>query len=158
MKVWIVHDSQFGNGEKLAKTLGKILEKDMDVEISHNKNITPAKVVADSPDVIIVGSAVRAFMSSGASKKWIKKLHKELMKANKSIKCGATFLTHAMPFNMIEGKGHRLNKLLANNPAIDKVYSQFLSGQVIGQEGPFKDEVIPEIEKQAAEILKWIKQ
>ena len=157
MKAWIVHDSAYGNGEKLAQTMAKILEKDMKVEISHIKNITPEKVVADSPDMIVVGAAVRKFVTGGASKKWIRNLHKELEKANKEIKFGATFLTHAMPINWISGKGKRLDNLLAKSPKVGKVYPEFITGRVAGMEGPFGENVLEEVEQHATEILKWIK-
>jgi len=157
MKVWIVHDSQLGNGEKLAKTLGKTFEKDMEVNIGHVKKIAPAKVVADSPDLIIVGAAVRAFMTSQASKKWIRQLHKELQKANKTIKIGATFLTHVMKKDWINGRGVRLNNLLAKSPTVINIYSEYLSGKVVATEGPFEDYVLGEVEKHAAEIHKLLK-
>lgn len=157
MKAWIVHDSQFGNGENLAKTLGKTFEKEMEVNIGHIKNTPAVKVVTDSPDIVVVGAAVRAFVTCGASKKWINQLHTELKKADTTIDYGVTFLTHAMPKKMINGKGKRLNKRLAKSPNISKVYPEFLSGQVIGQEGPFKEYVLPDIERHAAKIVKWMK-
>ena len=157
MKVWIVHDSQLGNGEKLAKTLGKTFEKDMEVNIGHVKKIDPAKVVADSPDIVVVGAAVRAFMTSFASKKWIRQLHKELQKANKAIKFGVTFLTHVMKEEWIQGRGKRLNKLLRKSPTIVNTYSECLYGKVVAPEGPFEDNVLGDVEKHAAEIHKLSK-
>lgn len=156
LKVWIIHDSQYGNGKKLAETMGEVFEKEMEVKIDHNKYVTPVEVIADSPELIVIGSAVRSFTSSPASKKWIRQLHLELKKTNTSIRYGLTFLTHGMPFNMIERKGIQLNKLLARSSAINEVYTKFLSGQVIGQRGPFEDNVLQEIKKQAAEILDWV--
>lgn len=157
MKVWIVHDSQLGNGEILAKTLGKTFEKDMEVNIGHVKKIDPAKVVADSPEIVIVGAAVRAFMISFASKKWIRQLHKELQKADKTIKYGVTFLTHVMKKGMVNGRGNRLNKLLAKSPNVVTVHSEYLSGKVVTTEGPFEDYVLGEVEKHATEIQKLLK-
>ena len=157
MKVWIVHDSQMGNGENLAKTMGKTFEKDMEVNIGHVKKIDPVKVVADSPDIIIVGAAVRAFMTSFTSRKWIRKLHKELQKANKTVKIGATFLTHVMKKEMVNGRGNRLNKLLAKSPYVVAVYPEYLSGKVVAPEGPFEEYVLGNAEKLAAEVLKLSK-
>ena len=158
MKVWIVHDSNLGNGEILAKTLGKTFEKDMEVNIGHVKKIDPAKVVADSPDIVVVGAAVRAFMTSFTSKRWIRKLHKELKKANKTVKIGATFLTHVMPNKMVAGRGNRLNKFFAKSPNVTTVYSEFLDGKVVAPEGPFEDYVLGDVEKHAVEILKLLKE
>jgi len=157
MKVWIVHDSQLGNGEKLAKTLGKTFEKDMEVNIGHVKKIDPAKVVADSPDIVVVGAAVRAFTTSIVSRNWIRRLHKELRKANKTVEIGATFLTHVMKESWIHGRGKRLNKLLGKSPTIVNTYSECLYGKVVAPEGPFEDNVLGDVEKHAAEIHKLSK-
>ena len=95
------------------------------------EEIDPAKVVADSPDIVVVGAAVRAFMTSFTSKKWIRRLHKELKKANKTVKVGATFLTHVMPEKMVAGRGNRLNKFFAKSPNVTTVYSEYLDGKVV---------------------------
>jgi menaquinone-dependent protoporphyrinogen IX oxidase len=157
MKVWIVHDSRTGNGEMLAKTMGKTFEKDMEVNIAHVKETDPAKVVADSPDIVVVGAAVRAFTTSLISRNWIRKMHKELKNTNKTVKIGATFLTHAMPESWIFGRGKRLNKLLARSSNVTQVYSECIYGRVAGTEGPFEDDVLGKVEKHAAEILKLSK-
>ncbi|NHJ31922.1 MAG: hypothetical protein FK732_03580 [Asgard group archaeon] len=157
MKIWIVHDSQMGNGIKLAETMGKTFEKDMEVNIGHVKETDPAKVVADSPDIVVVGAAVRAFTTSIVSRNWIRKLNRELKKSNKTVKIGATFLTHVMPESWIHGRGKRLNKLLARSSTIGKVYPECLYGRVEKPEGPFEEGVLGKAEKQAAEILKLSK-
>ena len=157
MKIWIVHDSQLGNGVKLANTMGKTFEKDMEVNIGHVKEIDPAKVVADSPDIVIVGAAVRAFTTSMVSRNWIRKINKELKKANKTVKLGGTFLTHAMPQSWINGRGKRLNRLLAKSSNVENTYPECFYGRVVKPEGPFEEGVLEKAEKQALEIQKMLK-
>ncbi len=156
MKIWIVHDSHFGNGEKLAKTLGSALEKKGEVNIDNIKNISPEKVVADSPDAIIVGTAARMFMISGASKKWLRKLKNELKKENKTIKYGATFLTHVLDKKIAKTWGKRFHKKL-NGLAITSIYSEWISGQVKDAEGPFIDGEQEKFEKIGKDLNDWMK-
>ena len=68
MKILIVHNSNYGNGEKLAQTLGEALKKGNDVTVEHIKNLSPEDVAKDVPDAIIVGSYIKAFMISMKSK------------------------------------------------------------------------------------------
>ena len=157
MKVWIVHDSQLGNGEKLAKTMGKVFEKELEVNIGLVKDIDPAKVVADSPDILIVGAAVRAFTTSVNSRNWIRKLNRNLKKANKTVKLGGTFLTHVMPESWISGRGKRLNRIMARASNVGTAYSECFYGRVVKPEGPFEEGVLEKAEKHAAEMLKVLK-
>ncbi len=156
MKIWIVHDSHFGNGEKLAKTLGSALEKKGEVNIDHIKNISPEKVVSDAPDAIIVGTAARKFMISGASKKWLRKLKNELKNEEKTIKYGATFLTHVLDKKIAKIWGERFHKKL-NDLAITNVYSEWISGRVKSAEGPFIDSEQEKFEKIGKDLNDWMK-
>ena len=156
MKIWIVHDSHFGNGEKLAKTLGSALEKKGEVNIDHIKNVSPEKVVSDAPDAIIIGTAARKFMISGASKKWLRKLKNNLNNENKTIKYGATFLTHALDKKIAKIWGKRFHKKLTAL-AITSIYSEWISGRVEGAEGPFIDGEQEKFEKIGKALDDWMK-
>ena len=87
MKVCIVHDSKFGNGKIIAETFAEAF-READVTIGHIKKKSPKVVIQDPPDLIIVGTAVRMFRISRGSKKWLKKLHKNLDKTGKKINFG----------------------------------------------------------------------
>ena len=156
MKVWIIHDSHYGNGEKLAQTLGAAFGKKTDVQIAHNKKVTPEQVVADAPDVIIVGTAARKFQISGASKRWLRKLNKILVAENKTIKYGASFLTHAMPKKNAKFWGERFHKKLANLP-IENMHSEWISGRVSDAKGPFMDGEQEKFEQIAKTLKDWMK-
>lgn len=121
------------------------------------KNTAPEMVANDSPDVLIVGTAVRIFMISPVSKKWLRKLKGQLNKNKKSIKYGISFVTHVLDFDKIKNKGNRFNESLKKGNVIANVYPEWIDGQVKTAEGPFKEGVIERIEKECKEISKWIK-
>ena len=135
MKIWILHDSQLGNGKLIAETMQKALESSAEVHVGHVKQIDPKKVAEDQPDVVIVGAALRAFFSSPPSKRWIKKLKKELQSVNHKIPFGAVFLTHAMPKKVAKIWGKRYLKVILGTE-FSKVHPEWLSGRCRGQEGP----------------------
>ncbi|NHJ40707.1 MAG: hypothetical protein FK731_11805, partial [Asgard group archaeon] len=112
MKVWIIHDSTYGNGKRIAETIGKVFEKKLDVKIYHVKDINPKQVVDDSPDALVIGTPVKAFMTSLKCKLFIRGLKNQLKKANKNIKFGVSFVTHAMPTKNVTFQANRFNKIL----------------------------------------------
>ena len=81
MKIWILSESQFGNGRKLADTLSKASSNN-DVKVGDLKEVSPEKVANDKPDAIILGGAIRMFRGAPKSKKWIKKLDTSLRNIN----------------------------------------------------------------------------
>ena len=157
MKILIVHNSNYGNGEKLAQTLGEALKKGNDITVEHIKNLSPEDVAKDVPDAIIVGSYIKAFMISMKSKTWLSSVRSSLKKANKTIKYGAAFLTHALPPDKAMSWRNRLVKKLQKGNVISNVYPECLSGQVGDVKGPFKDGVLDDITAKAAEIVEWMK-
>jgi len=157
MKILIVHNSNYGNGEKFAQTLGEALKKGNDVTVEHIKNLSPKKVAKDSFDAIIVGSYLRAFMISMTSKIWLGSLRSSLKKGNKTIKYGVAFLTHAMPPDGAKPWRKRMLKKLQRGNVITKVFPECLSGQVDEIKGPFVEGTIESITAKGSEIIEWMK-
>ena len=139
VKIWILHDTQFGNGKKLAEIMRDVFATTHDVSVGDIKKISSKEVAADSPDVIILGAAIRAFMGGPKSKKWMKSLNSELEKNNQTISYGGAFLTHALPTKSIQGYHARLLKKVRNVKNIKKVFEPCFTAQYSGQEGPYKD-------------------
>lgn len=135
MKIWILHDSQLGNGKLIAETMQKTLENSAEVHVGHVKQVDPKKVAEDRPDVVIVGAAIRAFFSSSSSKKWIKNLKNELNILNYKVPFGAVFLTHALPIKAANIWGKRYRKVIVGDEFV-RVHPEWLSGQCRGQQGP----------------------
>lgn len=157
MKILIVHNSNFGNGEKLAQTLGEALKKGNDVIVEHIKNLSPKKVANDSFDAIIVGAYLRAFMISMKSKIWLASIRSSLKKTNKTIKYGVAFLTHAMPSVGAKKWHERMIKKLQRGNVIVNVFPECLSGQVGNIKGPFIEGTLEGITAKGSEIIEWMK-
>jgi flavodoxin len=154
MKVWIVHDSKHGNGKRIAEIFGKTFEND-EVKISHIKHIKPKEVVKDSPDVLVVGCAVRIFRISG-SRKWLNKLQQVLKKSSHKIDFGICFVTHARDLDKISKHTDKFYELLKEGNGITKIYPEYLLCQVEDIEGPFKPGVIENAVKFSNTFQKWI--
>jgi hypothetical protein len=135
MKIWILHDTQLGNGKLIAETIQKVLEPFGETHVGHVKEVSPKLVAEDKPDVVLVGAAIRAFFTSPPSKKWIRQFKKELNLVHHTVPFGAVFLTHAMPVKLSSIWGNRYQKLL-NGPEFRHVHPEWLSGRCRGQEGP----------------------
>ena len=142
MKAWIVHDSQYGNGESLAKAMRGIIQEKMKVDVGHVKKTSPQQVAHEKPDLIIVGTAVRVFSTSFASKNWIRKLKRELRRVNHVIPLGVVYVTHAMSKETIDFLGKRFQRFLDRGIAISEVYPDWLSGKVEKPEGPLEDGIM----------------
>jgi len=140
MNICIIHDSQKGNGKQLAEKLASELEsRGAQVVVGHRTEIAPDQVAGNAPDLLIVGAAVRKFMTSPPVKKWIARLAGELNRHKAEIPNAAVFLTHAMPDKAVEGRVKRLQRSLSQVEGIGEVYPEWLSGQVKAIPGPFVD-------------------
>ena len=155
MKVLLVHDSKFGNGEKVAKSIVKAFDG-AEIKSDHNKKIKPKDAVEYSPDVLIIGNAVRMFRMSGPAKRWVKKFNRILQKQNKVIPFGICFITHMRPIEKIESHLVKFHNYLMDLESIKHVYPEYILAQVEDIEGPLKSGVLTEIEEQSSILAKWI--
>jgi menaquinone-dependent protoporphyrinogen IX oxidase len=157
MNVYIVHDSQKGNGKKMAEKLASEFESQgAKVVVGHRTELAPEQVAANAPDLLIVGAAVRAFVTSPPVKKWITRLAAELKRNSAKIPCAAVFLTHAMPDAAVEVRVQRLKRSLSNAAGIGEVYSDWLSGQVKAIPGPFVEGTFEKATAFAVELHEWV--
>jgi hypothetical protein len=140
MKVYIVHDSQRGNGRQLAEKLASEFEsRGAQVVVGHRREIAPGRVADDPPDLLVLGAAVRKFVTSPPIKVWIGRLGAELGRRSAQIPHAAVFLTHMMPDKMVAGRVQRLQRRLSREAGIGEVSQEWLSGQVKEMSGPFTD-------------------
>ncbi|MBL7007193.1 MAG: flavodoxin family protein [Spirochaetia bacterium] len=157
MNVLIVHDSKFGNGEKIAEKMREEFEKTgASVKISHVSDSSSLPMREEFPDLLIVGAAVRMFRVSPASKKWLNQLDKNARKAGATIVFGSVYLTHALKENSIKGFGRRYLRFMQKMKSLDFVYPKLFSGQVKGQEGPLYEDVLPAVEEFTQSLKKWM--
>lgn len=156
MKVAIVHDSNAGNGEKLANAMKEQFEAaGASVSIGHVTKVAPADIVAQNPDILVVGAAIRAFNTSPTSKKWLKGLGRALKTNGTTIEHGAAFVTHGLPKEKANGWGNRFRKRLERVRGLANVYPEWLSGKVMGQTGPLEDGAEDAFRAHADRLLSW---
>ncbi|MHA2090259.1 MAG: hypothetical protein ACW98K_05320 [Candidatus Kariarchaeaceae archaeon] len=155
MKAWIVHDSKFGNGELVAKILGGTI--DGNVTIGHNKEISPRSVIEASPDLLIIGNAVRMFRMSSSAKRWLKKLQTFMGKKNKTIKFGCCFVTHMRELDKIEKHVIKFHDYFRNMDCMENVFPEYILAQVQDIEGPLKEGVLKKISIMGNELVEWTK-
>lgn len=155
MKVWIVHDTKFGNGKKLAEFLGNEFPQGNVINIGDIKEISPTTVAEDRPDVLILGGAIRMFRGAPKSKKWLKKLNKSLKNLDHRVKYGTAFLTHGLPTEKMQGWGKRYFKKLGKASMIEKVYPNLLTAKVDEAEGPILPEEMQKAKEYIQEFIQW---
>ena len=156
MNVHIVHDSQKGNGKQIAERLAaEFASRGDQVVVGHRTELTPERVAANPPDLLVVGTAVRKFMTSPPTKKWISRLAAGLERQNGRIPRTAVFFTHMMPDAMLEGRVQRLQRLLSKAGGIGEVYAEWLSGRVKAVPGPLVDGALEQAAAFAAKLHAW---
>lgn len=155
MKVIIIHDSHYGNGAKLAESMRASFEHSgATVSVHHVKEADAAKIVADRPQLCVVGAAIRAFQLSPTIKRLFAELRKATGKSGR-IPHGVVFLTHALPDRLTKGWARRLRRAIEGSRAFEYVYPDWLSARVVGQEGPLEDGAIERFAGHARELLEW---
>jgi menaquinone-dependent protoporphyrinogen IX oxidase len=157
MKVQIMTDSQYGNGKELAETLKSKFSNEFEVNTADVKDVSPEIVAEFQPDVIILGGAIRAFMTDKKSKSWLKKLNGIMKESGKKIKYGTGFLTHAMPTSKVQGYAKKYLNAIGKNSEIEQTYSELLTAQVEGQKGPIFPEEMKKAENYIENFVAWLK-
>ncbi len=154
MNILIVHDSAYGNGERLAKILKEEFEKEgHTATVGHVKNVDPGSVAKEPPEMLVLGAAIRKFTSSPPAKKWLRRFAKSLPKKGTKPAFAALFMTHGLPLHWADKWGKRLLKRLQRSGAAERVYKDWLSGRVTSAEGPLEDNAEPAFRDHAKELL-----
>jgi menaquinone-dependent protoporphyrinogen IX oxidase len=157
MKIWIMHDSVYGNGKRVAERLANKLGQIGNVTIGDVKVITPDQVAKENPDGIIFGSAIRAFQNSINLKKWFKIYSQMAKNENKIASFSAVFVTHASSKNFMTKLGDNALKTLQKSMIFRKVYPEWFSVQVIGQKGPLEAGELEKFDEIGPRLVRWIK-
>ncbi len=151
-KVWIVYDSKYGNCQKVAGAIGKLVEKDYEVHVEHAKRVKPERVVADQPAAVLIGGPIRATMPSFTIKGWAGNLGKALQKAGKRIPKALVFCTAgSTPQNAA-----KLKAVLEKSGQFDQIYPETFGILVAGMQGPIKPEELPKIDAFGAPLRAFL--
>lgn len=155
MKLVIIHDSQFGNGKLLSETLAQSIGADETI-IRHRKEMMPKDVILENPDLLIIGTAVRVFKISRPSRRWLKKLKKEMNHQENFHPHTSCFITHVLSKQRHEKKAAKFMNMIMES-GCTKLHPKWFSGKVKDQEGPFEDNVLVDVTKYGKELIKWMK-
>ena len=125
--------------------------------VGHERTLTPVHALSYSPDLLIVGAAVRKFALSPVTRRWIAALGTALSSRPEEARPRAvTFITHALRATTTERKGQRLLTRLRTALGAERVHPQWISARVIGQAGPFHEGVEAAVMKEIDAVLRWV--
>lgn len=134
MKIWIIYDSVHGHCKKLGETLGDLLEGRGEVSVGYAKRITPADVISDAPDAVLVGGPVHFGRPSRCITSWIKRCHQSVNKAGSLVRKGGAFYTWQGKTN--NDKSWRF--ILQKYPYAGQFFDQVLPVRVFDKDSPLK--------------------
>lgn len=165
MTICIVHDSELGNGERLANLIRERLNHaGHTATVGHERTLTPAEALASQPNLLIVGSAVRKFSLSPVTKRWIAGLSRLLREAgtepsgslaDDAIPRAAIFVTHAMSSRAAGRWAARLRGRLVRALGEERVHPGWISARVSAVSGPFADGVEDAALRQIDAVVEW---
>ena len=149
--VYIVHNSKFGNSEKLSNEIATGLKDKFDVKVGNIKEIQPDKIVADKPEALIIGARIIAFNVDRTMTKYIKKLG---AKFEGQIPKIATFYTHAASWTDKFARG--MSKALNNTTCVGDLCPEILEVQMASQKGPAKEGQDEKIQNYIKMLMEFI--
>jgi flavodoxin len=130
-KIWILHNSLYGNSEQISKTIAEELKNEYDVSLDHIKNIKPEDIAKDEPYGLIVATRIVAFRSDNEIREFIKNLD---LVISKQISKVAYFSTHALGWRNLFIKG--MKKTLEKASCFEEICPEFLEVKMEKPEGP----------------------
>ena len=130
-KIWIIHNSSYGNSEKIAKQLADGLKESYEVSVDSIKKISPEDIAKDEPYGLIIAVRIIAFSSDKEVRKFVSSLDEAITKPISKV---AYFSTHALRWRKIFIKG--MKKTLEKIGCVEEVCPEYLEVKMQGAEGP----------------------
>ncbi|MEE9376618.1 MAG: hypothetical protein V3V33_01105 [Candidatus Lokiarchaeia archaeon] len=151
-KIWIIHNSKYGNSEKIAKQFAEGLKESYDVSIDSIKNISPEDIAKDMPYSLIIAVRIVAFSSDKEVRTFINNLDKVITKPISKV---AYFSTHALGWKKFFIKG--MKKTLEKIGCVEEICPEFLEVKMQKPEGPAVEEADAKIEKFISTLKEFMK-
>ena len=130
-KIWIIHNSKYGNSEQISKQIAEGLKDDYEVSVDSIKNISPEDIAKDEAYGLIIAVRIVAFRSDKEILKFIKNLDQVITKPISKI---AYFSTHALGWKKLFIKG--MKKTLEKIGCVEEICPEFLEVKMQKPEGP----------------------
>ncbi|MFX1572723.1 MAG: hypothetical protein ACFFB0_08240 [Promethearchaeota archaeon] len=151
-KIWIIHNSLYGNSEKISKQLADGLKNNYDVRVYSIKNITPEDIAKAEPYSLIIAVRIVGFRSDFEMLKFIKNFDKVITKPISKI---AYFSTHALSWKKFFIKG--MKKTLSKVGCVEEVCPEFLEVRMQGTEGPAREGADVKIQEFISVLIEFMK-
>ena len=148
-KIWIIHNSEHGNSEKISKQLAEGLKDEYDVSVGSIRNTNPDVIAKDEPYGLIIAVRIIAFSSDKEMRKYVDNLDSIITKPFSKV---AYFATHALGWKKMFIKG--MKKTLEKVGCVENVCPEYLEVRLQGAEGPAREGA----DEKIAEYLKLLKE
>jgi len=151
-KIWIIHNSMYGNSEKISKQLAEGLKDSYEVSVNSIKNVTPEDIAKDEPYGLIIAVRIVAFRSDIEIRKFISDLDKVITKPISKV---AYFSTHALGWKKLFIRG--IKKSLAKIGCVEEICPEYLEVRMQGAEGPAREGADAKIERFVSILKDFLK-
>lgn len=129
-KIWLIYHTKTGNCGKMCEDLAAHLKEKYELKTGNVKELNPEEIIADNPDVLLIGSRITIGSPDKTIKKFVKKLG---LKLEKPIPKAATLYTHASTWDENFGK---MAKILKEHNVAEDVLPDVLEIKLEGAKGP----------------------
>ncbi len=133
-KIWIIHNSEHGNSEKISKQLADGLKDEYDVSVGSIRNTNPEVIAKDEPYGLIIAVRILAFSSDKEMRNFVDKLDGVITKPLSKV---AYFATHALGWKKMFIKG--MKKTLEKVGCVEEICPEYLEVRLQGAEGPTRE-------------------
>lgn len=151
-KIWIIHNSEHGNSEKISKQLAEGLKEDYEVMVGSIRNINPEDIARDEPYGLIIAVRIIAFSSDKEIRKFIAKLDEVITKPISKV---AYFSTHALGWKKLFIKG--IKKTLQKVGCVEEICPEYLEVKMQSAEGPAIEGSDEKVEEFVSTLKKFMK-
>lgn len=157
MRITVVHDSQQGNGAHLADIMKYEFEQaGHEVQVGHVSELDPETVAGTGPDLVVIGMAIRKFVASPPTKRWVRSLDRALRGRGASVGHAALFMTHGLPIHVAKRWAERFQRRLSRQRSLEKLYPEWFSGRVTAPTGHLEDGTEQRCREHARALMAWV--
>ena len=151
-KIWIIHNSKYGNSEQISKQLAEGLRDSYDVSVDSIKNISPEDIAKDEPYGLIIAVRIIAFRSDKEIREFISNLNKVITKPISKV---AYFSTHALGWKKFFIRG--MKKTLKKIGCVEEICPEYLEVKMQGEKGPAVEGADAKIEEFISTLKEFMK-
>lgn len=127
----MIHNSLYGNSEKISNQIAEILKNDYDIRVNHINNVKPEDIANEEPYGLIIAVRIVAFSSDREMRAYLKSLDKAITHPISKV---AYFSTHALKWRKFFIRG--IKKSLKKIGCVGDICPEFLEIKMQSAEGP----------------------